>query len=111
MDLRADLTDMVESALHVSNHGENLALNHQMTDGQIASAQGGWAGSSAMAMAEKTGRWTQTSAAILARISEHSQGLHATAQAFTSMEDENSNHMQVLSDTADTAMGSAADKQ
>jgi uncharacterized protein YukE len=110
VDLRADLTDMVESALHVSNHGEELALKHQTTDGQIASAQGGWAGSSAMAMAERASRWTQTSAAILARVSDHSQGLHATAHAFTSMEDENSNHMQALSNSADTAMGSAADK-
>jgi hypothetical protein len=45
--------DMVESAIQVSAHGEDLALNHQTTDGQIASAQGGWAGSSALAMAGK----------------------------------------------------------
>lgn len=110
MDLQADLADMVESALRVSSHGEDLALNHQTTDEQIASAQSGWAGSSAMAMAERAGQWAQTSAAILARVSAHSQGLHASAQAFTSMEDMSSNEMKDLGESADTAMGSAADK-
>jgi uncharacterized protein YukE len=107
--LRVNQADMVESAIQVSAHGEDLALNHQTTDGQIASAQGGWAGSSALAMAERSARWAQTSTVLLTRVSDHSQGLHASAQAFAATENESSNQLQALGDNADTTMGSVAD--
>jgi uncharacterized protein YukE len=109
MALKVNLADMVESALHVSGQGEELALNHQTTDGQIASAQSGWAGSSAAAMAERAASWAQTSAGLLIRVSDHSQGLHTSANAFAANEEANSNQLTALGGSADTATGSAAD--
>ena len=96
MALRVNLADMVESALHVSGQGEDLAAAHLESANSIESAQSGWQGTSAAAMSSKMAAWSQASSQILTRVSDHAQGLHTAAQGFAGNEEESSQKLAEL---------------
>ncbi len=100
MTLRVNLDEMLTSAVHLTNQGEDLAIGHAESDATIVDAQVGWQGMSAQAMGAKVDTWAQTSATLLSRLSDHAQGLHASAHAFATNEDQQSQAFESLAETA-----------
>lgn len=86
MTFNVDLPALVGSAVHVSGQGEDLAANHVDTDAKMAAAQVGWQGASAAALADKLTAWGDHSRTLLSRISDHSQGMHSSAQEFATQD-------------------------
>ena len=103
MTLKVNLEAMVSSAIHVSGQGEDLAVGHTSTDARMAGAEVGWQGTSAAAMSAKLASWTTTSATLLSRISDHSQGLHSTAAGFSTHEEQSRAALQAVGQSAHEA--------
>jgi WXG100 family type VII secretion target len=103
MTLRVNVEDMVDSAMHVNNQGETLAAEHASTDARIDSAQAGWQGASAPAMSARSTKWMQNSSALLARMSDHSQGLHTAASTFASTEEQRGDTLRAVYASGSTA--------
>jgi uncharacterized protein YukE len=87
--LKANIEHLATSGVAVTGHGEDLAAQHSAADGRIEAAQRGWQGLSAVAMSARTEAWRSTTSALLARMSDHAQGLHSTALEFVEMESTN----------------------
>jgi WXG100 family type VII secretion target len=100
--LRVNHEDMVGSAIHVTGQGEDLAMGHLASDNRMESAQAGWQGTSSAALAAKLADWQPKSQILLARVSDHAQGLHTAAAAFAAMEDENAQALGRLGAAADS---------
>lgn len=90
MALRVNIEDLVASGVAATNHGEDVATRHAAADNKIDVAQFGWQGLSAAALGACTQSWRSTTTTLLARISDHAQGLHGSARAFAEMESANS---------------------
>lgn len=86
MNFHVNLSALVGSAVHVSGQGEDLAAAHVDTDATMAAAHAGWQGASAAALAEKLTAWGDQSRTLLTRISDHSQGMHSSAQEFATQD-------------------------
>lgn len=84
--LRVDLEELVTSATTVTGHGEDLARRQLAADNQISTAQAGWTGRSAAALANRASAWASSSAALVTRIGDHANELHACAQTFAATE-------------------------
>lgn len=82
MSLEVTIGDLAASAMAVTSHGEDLAAAHATADGRVYAALAGWQGQSAAALAAKAAQWSRESTALLARLSFHAQGLHASAAGF-----------------------------
>ena len=82
MSLRVSIEDLAASGVAVTGHGEDLAVAHAAADGRIDAALPGWQGQSAAALAAKAATWTHDSRTLLARLSDHAQGLHTSAAEF-----------------------------
>ncbi len=98
MTLRVSPEDLVTSGLVVTGHGEDVATKHAAADGRIEAAQAGWRGLSAAAMSVRAQTWLGTTTALLTRMSDHAQALHASAQGFAQMDAENSRELESLPD-------------
>ena len=83
-----------------------MATVHASAGGRIASAQVGWQGASAAALAAKTVAWTAASSALLIRMSDHAQGLHTGAQRYSEGEQRSSQTMQQVAAEGDAAAAS-----
>jgi WXG100 family type VII secretion target len=90
MLLRVDIEQLISAGTAVVGHGEDVAMKHAAADAQIDAAQAGWQGASAIAMAARSEQWLATTSALLARLCDHAQGLHASAHGFAEMEQQNS---------------------
>jgi uncharacterized protein YukE len=93
MSLRVNLEHLAISAAQVTGHGEDLAIAHLSADNQIAAAQAGWAGRSAEALAHRASQWAAASTALVTRIGEHANHLHAAGLAFAAMEAANEHQL------------------
>jgi uncharacterized protein YukE len=89
MSLRVNLEHLAMSAMQVTNHGEDLATSHLSADDRIATAQAGWTGRSAEALARRALQWTATSTALVTQMGDHAQGLFACGHAFSTMDARN----------------------
>ncbi len=75
------------SAAHVTGQAADLASGHLSSDDQIAVAQDGWQGLSALALNARMDQWLQRSTALLTQVGEHAFALqeaavqHAAAEA------------------------------
>ncbi|MCV7224657.1 WXG100 family type VII secretion target [Mycolicibacterium komossense] len=107
MVLRVNLEDMVCSALELGTQGENFAVEHAANQTQIEMAQSGWRGSSSTALSARVEKWDQTSSALLRRLSDHSQGLHDSANAFAAHEQRSAEAMRMIGEQGDQASSSA----
>lgn len=96
MVLRANIEDLVTSGVAVTGHGEDVAVEHAAADGRIETAQRGWQGLSALAMSARAEVWQATTSVLLTRMSDHAQGLHATALEFFEMESANAETFESL---------------
>ncbi|OYN76156.1 WXG100 family type VII secretion target [Mycolicibacterium sphagni] len=90
MSLRVNIEHLAASGIAVTGHVENVAAKHAAAAGRIDAAQAGWQGASAAAMALLSEQWVATTSALVTRLSDHAQGLHASALGFTEMEHQNS---------------------
>jgi len=82
MALQVNIEELAAAGVAVTGHGEDVAVAHTVADGRIDAAQPGWQGQSAAALAAKTAQWAADSRALLARLSDHAQGLHTSAAEF-----------------------------
>jgi uncharacterized protein YukE len=82
MTLRVVIEDLVASAIAVTGHGEDLAAAHSAADGRVVDAQSGWQGRSAEALGALSVRWAEDGRALVARLSDHAQGLLAGSLQF-----------------------------
>lgn len=94
MSLRVNIEQLAASGTAVNNHGEDVATKHAAAASRIDAAQAGWQGASAAAMALLSDQWVATTSALVTRLSDHAQGLHASAQGFTEMEQRNAQALQ-----------------
>ncbi len=86
MSLRVNLEHLATSAVQITERGEDLANSHLYADNRIASAQGGWTGRSAEALARRAPRWTENSTALVTRMGDHAEHLSNCGRAFSAME-------------------------
>ncbi|MCV7229092.1 WXG100 family type VII secretion target [Mycolicibacterium komossense] len=93
---------MVGSAIHVTGQGEDLAAGHLASDNRMESAQAGWQGTSAIALAAKLADWQPKSKVLLARVADHAEGLHTSAASFAAMEEKNAQALGRLGAAADS---------
>lgn len=105
--LRANVEELVASGVAVTNHGESMATAHAAADGRIESAQTGWQGTSAAALAVKSAAWATTTGTLLTRMSDHAQGLHTGAQGYAEGEERSSQTMQQVAAEGDAATAAA----
>jgi len=82
MSLQVFIEDLAAAGVAVTGHGEDVAVAHTAADGRLDAAQPGWQGQSAAALTAKTAQWAEDSRALLARLSDHAQGLHTSAAEF-----------------------------
>lgn len=100
MSLRVNIESLAASGTAVAGHGENVAMKHAAAASRIDAAQIGWQGMSALAMTALSEQWLASTSAVLARLSDHAQGLHTSAQGFAEMEQR---HSQALQEPAQAA--------
>ncbi|TGD87355.1 hypothetical protein BayCH28_13305 [Mycolicibacterium sp. CH28] len=105
MSLRINIEDLVSSGVAVSGHGEDVAMKHAAAAGRIEAAQTGWQGASAVAMSALSEQWVATTSALLTRLSDHAQGLHASAQGFAEMEQRSSQALEAPARAANAIAG------
>ena len=86
MSLQVDIGEVAASATAVIGHGEDVATAHAAAASRIDAALAGWHGASALAMSALSEHWLMTTGALLSRLSDHAQGLHASAEGFAEME-------------------------
>ncbi len=94
MSLRVNIEDVSASGVAVNAHGEDVAVKHAAAASRIDAAQAGWQGASAAAMALLSEQWLATTSALVTRLSDHAQALHASAQGFAEMEQRNSQQLE-----------------
>ena len=104
MALRVNVEDVVGSAVHVTGQGEDLAIGHLASDNKMETAQSGWQGTSALALAAKVAEWQPKSKALLARMADHAQGLHTAASTFASSEQERGQALGRIGEAADAVV-------
>ncbi|GAY13291.1 WXG100 family type VII secretion target [Mycobacterium sp. shizuoka-1] len=102
MSLKVNIEDLAASGVAVTGHGEDVAVKHAAADGRVDAAQAGWQGASAAAMATLCGQWSATTTALVTRLSDHAQALHASAQGFAEMEQRHSQALEEPARAADT---------
>lgn len=107
MSLRVNIEDLAASGVAVTGHGEDVAAKHAAAASRIDAAQSGWQGASALAMTALSEQWLATTATLVTRLSDHAQGLHASAQGFTEMEQRNSQALQEPAQAANAIAGQA----
>ncbi|WP_445169308.1 WXG100 family type VII secretion target [Mycolicibacterium sp. Dal123E01] len=95
MSLRVNVEHLAASGVAVTGHGEDVATEHAAAATRIDAAQGGWQGTSALAMTVLSEQWVATTSTLVGRLSDHAQGLHTSAQGFAEMEQHNSQELQV----------------
>lgn len=108
MALRVNVEHLAVSGVAVTNHGETVAAEHAAADGRIASAHAGWRGLSAVALVVKSATWTETTAALLSRLSDHAQGLHNGAVVYSEGEAHSTRTMEQVAAQGDAAAAKAA---
>lgn len=108
MTLRVNPEDLTASGVAVTGHGESMATEHATADGRIDSAQSGWQGLSSAALATKSAAWLQTTADLLAQMSNHAQGLHDGAQTYVQGEEHSSAQMRHVAAQGGAAAAQAA---
>lgn len=93
MALRVNLEHLATSAVQITEHGEDLATSHLYADNRITTAQGGWTGRSAEALARRTTQWNANSTALVTRMGEHAQHLSDCGREFSTMEVRNAERL------------------
>lgn len=86
--LSVDLDALAQSATKVTGHGDDLQSSHTTAGTRISAAQGGWAGSSAQALANRVANWNARTAELVTKIGDHAQGMTSSATCFATNEDE-----------------------
>lgn len=105
MSLRVNIDDLGASGVAVTGHGEDVATIHAAATSRIEAAQSGWQGASALAMTALSAQWVATTTALVSRLSDHAQGLLASAQGFAEMEQRHSHQLQQPAQAADAIAG------
>ena len=102
MALKVNIEDLVASGVAVTGHGEAIAMKHCTADTRMEGAQGGWRGRSAASMTLRLASWSATTAALLTRLSDRSQGLHTCSQEFYAMEERHAEALKVPGQQAES---------
>ncbi|MGY4712693.1 WXG100 family type VII secretion target [Mycolicibacterium sp. CBM1] len=95
--LSVDLDALRQSATKVTGHGDDLHASHTTAGTRISGAQGGWAGKSSQALANRVAKWNTRTTELVAKIGDHAQGMHTSATHFQTTEQDNA---QALRDVA-----------
>jgi WXG100 family type VII secretion target len=94
VSLRVNVEHLAASGVAVTGHGEDVASKHAAATNRIEDAQAGWQGASAVAVTALSEKWVLRTSALVTRLSDHAQGLHANALGFAEMEQQNSQALQ-----------------
>jgi WXG100 family type VII secretion target len=97
--------DLHLSAGRVDGHLEDVQAGHAEADGEIAAAQAGLVGLSAGAIAAKSAEWKAVTAALSARLAEHSAAFRVDAAGYQDTERANAADVSQLGAQAGFAMG------
>ncbi|WP_167104981.1 WXG100 family type VII secretion target [Mycobacterium sp. DL592] len=108
MSLRVNIEQLAASGTAVTGHGEDVATTHAAAASRIDAAQAGWQGASAAAMALLSEQWVATTTALVTRLGDHAQALHASANGFADMEQRNSQALQQPAHTANAIANQTA---
>jgi uncharacterized protein YukE len=107
MALRVNVADQLAGGVSITGHGEDVAMKHSAADGRIDAAQAGWQGQSGAAMLACSQKWVATTSGLLGRLSDHAQGLHASAHCFYEMDQNNGQTIGNLGQAADAIAGAS----
>ncbi|PND57125.1 hypothetical protein CRM90_13330 [Mycobacterium sp. ENV421] len=105
MSLRVNIEHLAASGTKVACHGEDVAAKHAAAASRIDAAQAGWQGASAAAVALLSEQWVTTTSALVTRLSDHAEGLHASALGFTEMEQRSSQALEQPAQAANAIAG------
>ncbi|KDE97478.1 hypothetical protein Y900_000670 [Mycolicibacterium aromaticivorans JS19b1 = JCM 16368] len=105
MSLQVNIGDVAASAAAVVGHGEDVATAHEAAASRVDAALTGWHGASALAMSALSDQWLTTTAALLNKLSDHAQGLHASAEGFAEMEQRHSEALAAPAQAANVLTG------
>jgi WXG100 family type VII secretion target len=94
--LEVDVQKLAASANEIIGNGEALAATHSRADSRMASAASGWTGRSAAALDNRLSTWSTRVTALVARMGEQGNAVHACANAFEGHEAEAARAMQAL---------------
>jgi WXG100 family type VII secretion target len=86
--LSVDTDALRQSATKVTGHGDDLQSSHATASTRISGAQGGWAGTSAQALADRLAKWNARTTELVTTIGDHAQGMHTSATGFQDTEDD-----------------------
>ena len=84
--LAVDLDALIQSATTVVGRGDDLHARHAGASTPISAAQGGWAGSSAAALAARVAEWNARTTSLVSRIGTFAAGMHTSAAEFDANE-------------------------
>jgi WXG100 family type VII secretion target len=102
--IRVEPEDLHLSASLVDGHGEDVQLGHAAADAEIQAAQAGLVGLSAAAMQAKAAEWKAVTAALTARLANHSTALRADALGYQQTEAQNAESVAQLGAQAASAL-------
>jgi WXG100 family type VII secretion target len=92
-ELSVDIDALHQSATTVTGHGDELHASHTSASTRISRAEGGWAGQSAEALANRVAKWNTRTAEIVTTIGNHAQGMHTSATGFATNEQQSSDKL------------------
>lgn len=81
-ELRVDLAEIHKSGVQVGEIAGTVKSVFANSDTELASAQSGWAGESAAALASVAAEWQETTAAYYKALSEHGEKLTEAARKY-----------------------------
>lgn len=85
-NLSVDIDTLTQSATKVTGHGDDLHASHAGASTRISAAAGGWAGTSAQALANRVAKWNTRTTELVTSIGDHAQGMHTSAAGFDANE-------------------------
>ncbi|WP_059015757.1 WXG100 family type VII secretion target [Mycobacterium sp. M26] len=91
--LSVDVDALTHAATKVTGQGDDVHTSHATASTRISAAEGGWAGRSAQALANRVAAWNTRTAELVTRIGDHGQGMHTSATEFTAHEERSSDEL------------------
>ncbi|BBY59252.1 WXG100 family type VII secretion target [Mycolicibacterium sarraceniae] len=94
--LSVDTDALTQSATKVTRHGDNLHASHTTASTRISGAEGGWAGASGEALANRVAKWNTRTTELVTNIGDHAQGMHTSATGFTTNEQQSGDELREI---------------
>ncbi|CAN5500855.1 hypothetical protein BH09ACT8_BH09ACT8_15860 [soil metagenome] len=89
------------SAVQVQSHSDDLAVGHTAAHARVSAASGGWSGQPAQSLNAWATKLKTQSAALVAKLDDHSQQMHTAVRTFTSTEEHRAGELTKIGQAAD----------